>query len=88
MTYKLSELRNNTRTIFNEAENGEVVYIERYGKLFKLTQAGIDGQVPRVEEIIDKPVESLKNKVSAGTLCKHGFDPKFCKHAKPGKPCK
>lgn len=21
-------------------------------------------------------------------LCKHGFDPKFCKFAKPGKPCK
>lgn len=20
--------------------------------------------------------------------CKHGYDPKFCKHAKPGKPCK
>jgi hypothetical protein len=21
-------------------------------------------------------------------LCGHGFDPKFCKHAKPGRPCK
>lgn len=21
-------------------------------------------------------------------LCKHGFDPNFCKFAKPGKPCK
>lgn len=20
--------------------------------------------------------------------CKHGFAPKFCKHARPGKPCK
>jgi hypothetical protein len=20
--------------------------------------------------------------------CKHGSDPKYCKHAKPGKPCK
>lgn len=20
--------------------------------------------------------------------CKHGYDPRFCKHAKPGKPCK
>lgn len=19
--------------------------------------------------------------------CKHGYDPKMCKHAKPGKPC-
>lgn len=23
-----------------------------------------------------------------GSFCKHGYDPKFCKHAKPNRPCK
>lgn len=27
-------------------------------------------------------------KIGKVFLCKHGFDPRFCKYAKPGKPCK
>ena len=36
------------------------------------------------EEVIEKVAKTK----SDWRPCKHGTDPKFCKFAKPGKPCK
>jgi len=33
-------------------------------------------------------VPSVFAKTKSSGFCKHGMHPEFCKHAKPGKPCK
>src|SRR5258708_2968895 len=49
-------------------------------------------QVPRPTQpkIIKTPKEAVLfiSNASAFKPCKHGMDPKFCKFARPGKPCK
>jgi len=40
---------------------------------------------------LPEATKAKQNAVSAvgqAKLCKHGFPPAFCKHAKPGKPCR
>ena len=36
---------------------------------------------------IETPAEKIASEATPRT-CKHGADPAFCKHAKPGKECK
>ena len=40
---------------------------------------------PSERTVIKNPIESLRDGLK---LCKHGSDPAFCKHSKPGKECK
>lgn len=61
-------------------------HIEKYGGVPDISK----GKPIKTPEQFDSLVQHLKTE--GGTLptrlCKHGYDPKLCKFAKPGKPCK
>lgn len=48
------------------------------------------GEIKTRQTIVPSSVIPLLEKVTGSDWkpCKHGADPKFCKFAKPGKPCK
>lgn len=39
-------------------------------------------------ETPDEDITAVQEVKPSFKLCKHGADPKFCRFAKPGKPCK
>lgn len=63
-----------------------------------LTEKMLDDTLKSLEDKGIKPIKTPKGIKIPGSntvlvpeyikLCKHGYDPKLCKFAKPGKPCK
>lgn len=86
--YTLREFRAKTKEAFDRAASGETVEIDRNGAVYTLLlkEPTIKMQLPK---IIKEPVDFKPQLVDpAFKPCRHNADPKFCRHAKPGKPCK
>lgn len=78
--YTLREFRSKTKEAFDKAHNGSVK-IKRGKEIYILMYSSLEGQYPNRPE----DEEVVFEVPSAWTFCKHGADPKFCKHAKKGK---
>lgn len=93
--YTLRAFRAKTKEAFDKADEEIDVIIERNNVRYILIHESYYNELLKSETpIVASPAlkTALKelNKTTPifDNFCKHGADPKFCKFAKPGKPCK
>lgn len=93
--YSVKEFRDNMRIALDEAQSGKDVYIKRHDKRFFVCPESYYLELlkaPDQETLHAIPEATIENVLARAqpdfSVCKHGSHPKFCKHAKPGKPCK
>lgn len=90
--YTLREFRANTKQAFDDAASGHEVVISRGNENFQLVALVGDPlpghtQESKAPPVIKEPKQVLES-VPVEKPCRHGFPAKYCKYAKPGKPCK
>lgn len=82
----------NKSGLINELLDAHYGHLSSYPKI-RLSDSGIVENESDVRfdlpPVITQPKEALNAvKGQLDKTCKHGFPPAFCKHSKPGKPCK
>lgn len=86
--YTLREFRANTKQAFDDAAQGHEVVIDRSGFTYQLVALAGPPLPGHAFESIPRKKPELKSKAiierNQVIPCKHGADPKFCKHAKNG----